>query len=154
MRHFRAGTDGIIVELRPEERNMLSSVLQQFREVLLDGKDPSLMRLRPPVHLNDPDASADFWRMTGDSLLSHQLEAIETAENSLGEQTLDEQTFTAWLHSLNSVRLYLGSSLEVGAVTFEPPSEETDTYEAHRYIIYEWLGGLIHQLVQAAAKCL
>ena len=151
---FRPGHDGIDVALGDEERAGLASVLEQFREVLLGGKDPSLLRFQPPVHINDPAASEEFWDMAGDTLLRHRLEAIDTVEAGLHGAPLDDEATAAWMQTLNSVRLYLGNTLAVGAATFDPPQIAEEPRDAARYMLYEWLGGLLNELVTVAAHSL
>ncbi len=151
-RRFRPSPDGIKVTLRDNEQAGLQSILEQFRKILLGGKDSSLLRFQPPVHIHDPEASEEFWDMAGDSLLRHRLEAIDTVEASLRGASLDGEATEAWLQTLNGVRLYLGNSLEVGAATFDPRQISAEPREAARYMAYEWLGGLLDQLVEAATE--
>ncbi len=148
---FRAGPDGIKVTLRDDERAGMAAILEQFRQLLLGGRDASLLRFQPPVHIHDHEASEEFWEMAGDSLLRHRLEAIDTVEAGLEGIPLDDEGVEAWMQTLNSVRLYLGNTLEVGAATFNPPQEGDQPQEAARYVLYEWLGGLLDQLVMVAA---
>lgn len=154
MARFRSGPDGISVTLRDDERAGLAAVLEQFRQLLVGGKDASLLRFQPPVHIHDRKASEEFWEMAGDSLLRHRLEAIDTVEAGLDGAPLDDDCVSAWMQTLNSVRLYLGNTLEVGAATFNPPEEGDEPQEAARYVLYEWLGGLLDQLVAVAAESL
>ena len=151
---FRPGPDGIVVSLRDEERAGLAAVLEQFRQLLVGGKDPSLLRFQPPVHISDHQASEEFWEMAGDSLLRHRLEAIDIVEAGLGGAPLDDDSVSAWMQTLNSVRLYLGNTLEVGAATFDPPRAGDQPKDAARYMLYEWLGGLLDELVTVAAETL
>ena len=153
-KRFKAGPDGISVTLRDDERDGLIAILEQFRQLLLGGKDASLLRFQPPVHIHDRRASEEFWEMAGDSLLRHRLEAIDTVEAGLRGAPLDDNGVSAWMQTLNSVRLYLGNTLEVGAATFNPPQEGDEPQEAARYVLYEWLGGLLDQLVTVAAESL
>ena len=153
-KRFRHGPEGIIVTLREEERSGLASILEQLRQLLVGGKGPSLIRFQPPVHIHDHRASEEFWEMTGDSLLRHRLEAIDTVEATLDGAPLDDNGVAAWMQTINSVRLYLGNTLEVGAATFNPPQEGDQPQDAARYVLYEWLGGLLDQLVAVAAETL
>ena len=122
MARFRSGPDGISVTLRDDERAGLAAVLEQFRQLLVGGKD--------------------------------RLEAIDTVEAGLDGVPLDDDCVSAWMQTLNSVRLYLGNTLEVGAATFNPPEEGDQPQEAARYVLYEWLGSLLDQLVAVAAESL
>ena len=149
---FRPSPDGIRVDLSDDERAGLASVLEQFRQVLLGGKDPFLIRFQPPVHIHDQAASEEFWQMAGNALLRERLEAIDTVEGGLRGSALNDEATTAWLQTLNGVRLYLGNSLGVGSATFEPPTPVDKPRDAARYMVYEWLGGLLDHLVAAAAE--
>ena len=151
---FRLGPKGIAVTLRDDERAGLATVLEQFRQLLLEGTDTSMLRFQPPVHIHDPKASEEFWDMAAAPLLRHRLEAIDTVEAGLAGTPLDDQAVEAWIQTLNSLRLYLGNTLEVGAATFDPPREGDRPQEAARYMLYEWLGGLLDQLVTTAAGTL
>ena len=151
---FRLGPDGITVTLRDEERAGLAAVLEQFRQLLLEGTDTSMLRFQPPVHIHDESASEEFWEMSAGPLLRHRLEAIDTVEAGLAGASLDDEAVAAWMQTLNSLRLYLGNTLEVGAATFDPPREGDRPQEAARYMLYEWLGGLLDQLVTTAAGTL
>ena len=151
-RRFRPGPDGITVVLRDEERTGLAAVLQQFRELLISDKDPCLLRFQPPVHIHDRKAEKEFWDMVGGPLLRHRLEAIDTVEAGLDGGTLDDEAMAAWMQTLNGVRLYLGNTLNVAQATFEPPHPDDAPQEAARYMLYEWLGGLLDQLVAVAAE--
>lgn len=151
---FRPSRDGIEVALGDDERAGLAAVLEQFRAVLLGGKDSSLLRFQPPVHINDPAASEEFWDMAGDALLRHRLEAIDTVEAGLHGTPLDDEATAAWMQTLNSVRLFLGNTLAVGAAAFDPPQLAEEPGDAARYMLYEWLGGLLNELVTTAAESL
>ena len=67
---------------------------------------------------------------------------------------LDDEAAAAWMQTLNSLRLYLGNTLEVGAATFDPPRPGDQPQEAVRYMLCEWLGSLLDQLVTTAAGTL
>ncbi len=149
---FRSGPDGIIVTLRDDERAGLAAVLEQFRQLLIGGGDASMLRFQPPVHLHDHKASEEFWDMAAGPLLRHRLEAIDAVEAGLNGMPLDGEAIAAWMQTLNSLRLYLGNTLEVGAATFDPPRSGDKSQEAARYMLYEWLGGLLDQLVSVAAE--
>ena len=153
-RHFRRGRDGIAVSFSAVERGGFAAVLSQFRELLIGGKHPGLMRFQPPVHIHDAKAEEEFWDLVGDTLLRHRLEAIDTVEDGLKGAVLDESAVEAWLQTLNSLRLYLADSIGVANAVFEPPKPDEAPQEAARYALYEWLGGLLDQLVSTAADTL
>ena len=151
---FRLGPDGITVTLRDDESAGLAAVLEQFRQLLIGGTDASSLRFQPPVHIHDHEASEEFWDMAAGPLLRHRLEAIDAVEAGLGGSPLDDEAVSAWMQTLNGLRLYLGNTLEVGAATFDPPRPGDRSQEAARYMLYEWLGGLLDDLVTVAAGTL
>ncbi len=153
-RRFRHGPDGIAVNLRDDERSGLATVLQQFRELLTEGSDASMLRFQPPVHIQDEKASDEFWEMAAVPLLKHRLEAIDTVESGLAAGVIAAEAVSAWLQTFNSLRLYLGNTLEVGAASFDPADLGDTGHDMARYMLYEWLGGILDQLVETAAETL
>lgn len=149
---FQLGPDGIRLSLRENERSSLASVLEQFRQLLLAGTDASMLRFQPPVHIHDHKASDEFWEMSAGSLLAHRLEALDVVEAGLAGAALDGEAVEAWMQTLNSLRLYLGNTLEVGTATFDPARPGDKPADAARYMLYEWLGALLDDLVGVAAE--
>ena len=132
----------------------MAAVLEQFRQLLIGGTDASALRFQPPVHIHDRRASEEFWDMAASPLLQHRLEAIDAVEAGLDGSPLDDEAVSAWMQTLNSLRLYLGNTLEVGAATFDPRRAADEPRDAARYVLYEWLGGLLDELVTVAAGSL
>lgn len=147
-RRFRATSDGVVVGLAEDERSVLGFVLDQFRELLMMESDPNLIRLRPPAYPADPSAERDYREMVGDQLLRQRLEAIENMERGLDGATLDHGAVTCWLQTLTGVRLYLGERLDVGL----RQSVDDDDPDAESMALYQWLGWLLEQLVEAAEQ--
>ena len=153
-KRFKAGRDGITVRMAAQERAGFKSVLAQFHKLLLSDAHPGLMRFQPPVHIHDANAEKEFWDMVGGELLRHRLEAIETVEAGLEGAVLDETAVEAWMQTLNSLRLYLADSMGIGEAMYEPPEATASDEEAGRYMLYEWLGAMLDQLVTVAAEAL
>ena len=153
-RRFKAGRDGITVRMGAAERAGFKSVLQQFQELLLSDGHPGMMRFQPPVHIHDAKAEKEFWDMVGGQLLRHRLEAIETVEEGLEGSVLNEAAVEAWMQTLNSLRLYLADSIGVNEAMFEPPAPDASNEESNRYMLYEWLGAMLDQLVSVATDTL
>ena len=146
-RRFRLTDDGIDVSLPDDERDILATLLSQFRELLMIDDDPNLTRLKPVAHPDDPEASREYTELVGDQLLRQRLEAIEAVEGGLEGATLDDEGIAAWLQTINGLRLVLGERLDV---TEDLDVDQRDP-EAPAYALYEWLGWLLEQLVRAAA---
>jgi hypothetical protein len=140
------------LRLPTEEREVLRTLPGQLRD-LLATDDPSLIRLRPPAHPEDPDADAEYRALVGDDLTAARLRALDVMERTVDARELDEEELAAWLGGLNDLRLVLGTRLEV--------TEDTDIFgvrpddpEARQYALYAYLGWLEEQAVEALAQAL
>ena len=147
-RRFRLTDGGIDVSLPEDEQDILATLLDQFRELLMIDEDPNLARLKPVAHPDDPEASREFTEMVGDQLLKQRLEAIEQVERGLDGATLDDEGIAAWLQTINGLRLVLGQRLDV---TEDLDAIDQRDPEAPAYALYEWLGWILDQLVRAAS---
>lgn len=143
VRRTRRGTYRL--KLPPEERDLLRSLPDQLRDALEAG-DPSTVRLFPPAHPEDEEASRRYRDLVGDELMRARLEAIDTLEETIDASELDEEHLTAWLTSLNDARLVLGTQLDVSE---EPESLSPEHPEALRMAVYGYLGWLVSEIVDA-----
>src|SRR5690606_31751849 len=104
-------------------------------------------RLFPPAYPDDPERDAGYQVLTRDELLEHRLAALDVVESTLdGKGDLDEAAMTAWMGTLNSLRLVLGTRLDVDE---ELPQLDDDDPLAPAYAVYEYLGWLLSQVVDA-----
>ena len=202
---FRHTRKGVKMDLADTERNMLGLLFEQFRQLLFSGADPDLACLEPPACLDDPLTELEYQAMAANQLLRRRLEAIEVAEDGLRRGRLDSEMLSAWLQTLNGLRLYLSERLELhdssefpwGEVEAHGSSsderaqalprrsgrtaEQREKGEGHRggrpdgvrkrpeqaggagepvldkprrelLVIYQWLGELLEQLVEAASE--
>ena len=143
----RKGRGRYQLRLRPNEKVLLAGLVEQLREQLLASTDEaSVRRLFPPAYPDDPERDAGYQVLTRDEMLEHKLEALDVVEKSLDGGDLDESEMTAWMGTLNSLRLVLGTRLDVD----EQPHEfdEGDPL-APAYAVYEYLGWVLSQVVDA-----
>jgi len=139
------------VEIRvgDEERALIADVLGQLREAMVaDAGDPLLARLFPPAYPDDPEKEAGFRALARDELLEHRLAAIETVEASLSAPSLDPDQAEAWLRALNSLRLVLGTRLDVQEDDERRPVGPDDP-DVAAWWLYELLSALVDDLVGA-----
>ena len=114
-----------------------------------------LRRLSPPARPDDPDAEAFYRQMVTDELLASRLEAIEVVEEGIGGTVLDDAGVDSWMHSLNALRLVLGERLDVDVIGHDVLHDlEPDDDRVPIVALYEWLGWLLEQLVDAAMNSL
>ena len=148
---FRFKGGHVVVDLPEDEQEMLAHVLPQLRELVMGETDPALRRLSPPARLDDHEAETFYRQMVTDELLRSRLEAIEVVESGIDGTTLDDAGVDAWMHSLNALRLVLGERLEVAVVGHDALHNLPDDDERVPIVaLYEWLGWLLEQLVDAA----
>ena len=150
-RRFRWKNGQVVVELPDDEQDMLRHVLPQLRELVMSETDPALRRLSPPARPDDPDAEAFYRQMVTDELLASRLEAIEVVEEGIGGTVLDDAGVDSWMRSLNALRLVLGERLDVDVIGHDVLHDlDLDDDRVPIVALYEWLGSLLEQLVDAA----
>jgi hypothetical protein len=76
------------------------------------------------------------------------LTALDMVEASLDRAELSEEEAAAWLQSVNSVRLVLGTLLDVDEY-LDLDDVPDDDPEIQGYAIYSYLSALLDELVQA-----
>jgi hypothetical protein len=143
----RKGQGRYQLRLRPNEKVLLGGLVEQLREQLLASTDePSVRRLFPPAYPDDAERDAGYQVLTRDELLEHKLSALDVMERTLEAPELDESELNAWMNTLNSLRLVLGTRLDVDE---EPPELDEGDPLAPAYAVYEYLGWVLSQVVDA-----
>ena len=148
VRRTRGGFELRVLEA---ERDVLRTLPQQLRMLLTEGasgEDPALARLYPPAYLDDTEAAGELDRLTRDELTGQRLAALDTMERTLDASRLTEDELSAWLASINDLRLVLGVRL---AVTEEsgPDDFAGDPVTEASYALYVYLSGLEEEIVEA-----
>jgi hypothetical protein len=139
------------VRLPAEEREVLAALPGQLRDALAAG-EPTLYRLFPPAHADDDEANADYARLVGAGLLEGRLLALAELERTAYDETLGEDGLGAWLGALESLRLVLGTQLDVTEESYGP-LDAADP-DAPRLALYHWLSWLQEEVVQALSSTL
>jgi hypothetical protein len=145
----RARNGRIQLALPDHEREVVRRMLPQLRELLTLGtEDDRTRRLFPTAFHDDPEAEAEYRRYMHTELVASRLAAIDAVEASLDRTELSESEAVAWLQSVNSVRLVLGTLLDVDE-DLDVESIPDDDPEIQGYAIYSYLSALLDELVQA-----
>lgn len=173
-----ASTDGGVVEVEVDEgdRDQLVSLAGQLVELIRSGQpdpadedplaamvgigtathlplDPALARLFPDAYHDDAIAAGDFRRYTEVRLREGKIANASTLSASLGRPspvTLDQAECSAWLASLNDLRLVLGVLLDVAED--DDVRERLEEPSGDGYLIYLWLTDLQGALLEALAE--
>ena len=143
----RRGKDRYRIKLPSNEQLLLSELVDQLRDQLSASTDePHLKRLFPPAYPNDAERDAGYQVMTRDELLEKKLDAIEIVSRTMAGGDLDGEELSAWMTTVNSMRLVLGTRLDVGE---DPPELDSDDPLAFPYAVYDYLGMLLFEVVEA-----
>ena len=147
----RDGSGGYRLRLPAEERDVLRGLPAQLRE-LLQTSDPSLERLFPPAY-DDTEADDEYGELVRGDLLEGKLAALEVVEQTVDADRLTEEQLEAWLGALESLRLVLGTKLDVSEATYEQEVDPRDP-SAPVLALYGYLSWLQEQAVDALSSSL
>jgi len=146
---IKARRDGRFrVELAPEERAVLASLPAQLVDAL-DAGEETLFRLFPPAFPEDAEADRAYRSLVGRSLEDGKLRALAELERTARATSLDEEELGAWLGALESLRLALGTQLDV---TEHGAPLDLDDPDAPRLALYQWLSWLQDEVVAALSE--
>jgi hypothetical protein len=151
----RAVSGGYVVDLGADESTLVLRLVRELRTMLTDDDPPEetrhlLHRLFPVAHPDDDELEAEYQRLMRDELLASKLAAFDVVETTLEGRRgrLDEAGLVAFMQSINSIRLVLGTMLEVSddPEVFEVPAGYSDSPE---YALYGYLSFLLEHTVRA-----
>ena len=147
---FRRKRDGrYAVRLDPNVQSFLVDLAEQLGP-LIDADDPAARRLFPPAYTKEEWAphEDEYRALVGDVLANHHRQALDVLATTARNEVLEEAELQQWLAATNSLRLVLGTKLDV-VEDMEPPDEHDPT--AGMYACYELLGELQYVIVLALA---
>jgi hypothetical protein len=137
------------LRLDPAVRALLKSVPEQLLPVL-GSDDPMVRRLYPPAYVGEDNASAEanYRELVGGVLENHHREALETLIATADADTLSAEELNAWLAALGSIRLVLGTRLDVSENMAEPEGEDPRLPE---FALYQLLSFLQEAVIEVLA---
>ena len=139
------------VSLPAEERDVLAGLPEQLRDALAAG-EPTLYRLFPPAFEDDDTANTEYAGLVGGGLLQGKLLALAELERTAHAESLSEDELRTWLGGLESLRLVLGTQLDVTEESYGP--FDPNDPDAQRLALYHWLSWLQEEVVQALSESL
>ncbi len=154
------------IELAEDHRQLLTQLIEQLRDSLTTATDDmSLRRLFPTAYNNDAKKDAEYQRLMRDELLESRLAAIDVAIRVIAQDgEVSAEEIDAFSRSINSLRLVLGTTLDIAESDYGSPSDTQhsensdldELSEADEYIIqrelYEYLGWLLEWTVGAQSS--
>jgi hypothetical protein len=146
---------GVVVNIGADERALILSIVDRVRDLIMEHPDASTARrLFPPTyHLDtDNEHQAEYHRFMHGELVASRLVALESIANvfaaSKGEAMNDDQLLGV-VQALNSVRLVLGTLLDIG-----PNNDSEDVDDDHPYFLEHQLFGYLGFLVAHAVRAI
>ena len=147
---IRKGKDGRYrVRIDETARTVLCDLARQLTPAIATH-DPMTKRLFPPAY-PDPqlaDVEREYRGLVETALVAHHQRALETLASTAKADTLSEEEVHDWLSAIESMRLVLGTRLDVSE-DMTPP--RPDDPAAAEYALYEYLGGLQYLLIETLA---
>ncbi len=142
----RARNGSFQLRITDDERDLVATLTGQLRELLVSESTDGTERLFPPGYANDEERQTEYELLTHDELLQSKLAALDVVEQSIAETTLEEDQLTAWMGAVNSLRLVLGTRLDI---TEDLDDMELDDPRAGAYAVYQYLTHLLAEIVDA-----
>ncbi len=117
---------------------------------MLRPDEPMSRRLYPPAYTarDEERAEQDYRTLVDSALISHHQDAFAVTAATANADILDEAELGAWLSAVGSMRLVLGTRLDVSE-DMEPP--DPDDPAAPEFALYELLGQLQYIIVEVLA---
>ena len=150
----RKGPDRFIINLRDDLRQVIAAVCEDVLGALdnedAPNRDPMLRRVFPVAHTSDESVNEAYRDLVQSDLLRTRREALERVSATANDAELDRATLETWMIGLNTVRLVLGTRLDVSEDGF--PQLEPDDPELPAWALYEFLGVFVGMVVDALAR--
>ena len=141
------------LELDENERTVLGSFIDQYRDLLSgDRDDPRLHRLFPAAYSDDNEANSEYRRFMDDELVAARMAMLEKMEKMLEDGArFTDDSLGSLMITVNSLRLVLGTALGIDHDEWEPEFDEDDEDdpEVAQWHVYNWLGWLLEWVVEA-----
>jgi hypothetical protein len=159
----RRSGEGFVIDLGDEEAALVLRLLDELRQLLTTsnpGTDEQLLlvRLFPVVHPDDEQAEAEYQRLMRDELVESKLAAMDRVREVLSadpkgshhDRLFDEEQLVAFMQSVNTIRLVLGTML---GVTDDPDAAEVveQMESSPEYHLYTYLSWLLDHCVRAVS---
>ncbi|MFZ9210034.1 MAG: DUF2017 family protein, partial [Ilumatobacteraceae bacterium] len=112
---FRLKNGNYRIDLATDHRKLLTQLVEQLRDSLATTTDDAnLRRLFPTAYNNDAKKDAEYQRLMRDELLESRLAAIDVTIKVIAQDDeISAEEIDAFARSINSLRLVLGTTLDI-----------------------------------------
>ena len=147
------------LNLADDHREVLTHLVTQLRDSLLTTTDAAaLRRLFPTAYHDDPKKDAEYQRLMREELLASRLSSIEIALAVISRRDeLNESEIDAFARSINSLRLVLGTALDIAESDYVYLSDSENQQKNGDLLqreLYDYLGWLLEWTVGAQSESL
>lgn len=151
---FVRRADGVHLGMSSGERGVLTSLTEQLRDVLGGdlSTDPVAARMFPDAYRDDPEASAEFRRLTESDLVTQKTTNVTTVHawvTGTHQGAFTPEDEQAWLRCLTDLRLTIAERLGIVDAASEERSYATGGVGLRD--VYDWLGYVQEHLVETLA---
>jgi hypothetical protein len=146
----RSGS-GFTLHMGADERQVVAGLLTELRGMQTDpAAADAVGRLFPVVHPGDAEQEEEWQRLMREELVTSRSAAIDRVVAVLGRPgrkvALDEAEMHAFLQAVNSIRLVLGTVLDVGE---DEDDVAEELLESPEYGLYGYLSYVLDASVRA-----
>ena len=136
------------ISLDENLRRVLGELMEQMLNLLSDPEAPLLHRLFPPAYSKpvDLERQDEYRRLMQEDLVERRRGDCQTVIDSIKEEHLDEEKMMAWVAAINSMRLVLGTYLDVKE---DDPPRQPESQEESAYL---WLSFLLEESIDALSR--
>ena len=152
---IRSTRKGFEIAVDDDEAALIRRLAGELRLLLTDDADDEharslLVRLFPTAYPDDDELEAEYQRLMREELVASKLAALDVVDGALAPDAdpLDDAGLLAFMQSVNSVRLVLGTMLEVSD---DPEADEVrpGLEQSPEYALYGYLSWLLEHCVRA-----
>jgi hypothetical protein len=137
------------VRLPAQVRTLLGSLAGQLVP-MIDSDDPTVTRLFPPGYIGDDTADAEkqYRSLVDGALHNHHHQAVNTLAETVNADSLSAEELSAWLSAIGSMRLVIGTRLDVSEDMENPAPGDPSASE---HAVYDLLGMVQATIVDVLA---
>lgn len=148
---IRRRRDGrYVIRLDANARTVLADLASQLPEAI-GSRDPMVRRLFPPAYPTAELAASEreYRELVDTALVNHHTRSLEVLVATAHADTLSEAEFHSWLDAIGSIRLVLGTRLDIHEDMEPLPPEHP---MAGEYELFAFLGELQYLMVEVLAE--
>jgi hypothetical protein len=137
------------IQLDPAVRTLIAATAEQFASTI-EPDDPMARRLYPPAYPGGSDHAAEkeYRALVDDALVTHRRQSLSTMCDTAHAKALSEEGLHAWLSAVESIRLVIGTRLDVSEEMIPPDPADPGATD---YALYDLFGQLQYLIVEVLA---